>query len=98
MPQIVKFALGFIIFIIAIWLLFYFTIFLFFVAIILVWIFYLKKIFEKIFPHFENFFNRKNNFKSEKKSSENSSHVKEKFFLDVDKEFDQDISDAEIKK
>jgi hypothetical protein len=37
------------------------------------------------------------NKKSQKKPEENS-HIKEKFFLDVDKEFDQDISDAEIKK
>jgi hypothetical protein len=49
---------------------------------------------------FDDILNKYNfnfNKKSENKSEKNS-HIKEKFFLDVDKEFDQGISDAEVEK
>lgn len=94
MPQLIRFALGLIAFVVVIWALFYFTIFLFFIAIILVCIYYIWKFFNLFSDKFEKFFNKKNNFNSEKKSS----HIKEKFFLDLDKKFDEEISDAEIKK
>lgn len=100
MPQIVKFILGLLTFIVIVWLLFYFTIFLLFVTIVLIWIFYLNKFFNNFWEFFKNLFN-KNNFYHTKKSENNSKnnfHIKEKFFLYVDKEFDQDISDAEIRK
>ena len=100
MPKLIKFALRFIVFVVAIWLLFYFTIFLFFIAIILVWVYYLFKFLNLFWWRFENFFKKYDfNFnKRSKNNSEKNSHIKEKFFLDVDKEFDQNISDAEIKK
>jgi len=102
MPQLIKFALGLIAFVVVIWALFYFTIFLFFIAIILVCIYYIWKFFNLFSDRFENIFNWKYNFHWRKKSDnwkENSSHVKEKFFIDLDKKYDEEeISDAEIKK